>query len=158
MFRGRKGAENVIASLILFIAVMALATTTTIVFKNYLDKSASAVSAQQQQSVDVMRTDFSITLATYNGAGSTFIYVKNTGSTRFDEGDIDVYIDGQRIPRNIANRTINVTPDTDLTNQDIWDPNEELEIVVFRTFPTSETRTVLIAAPNGVTDEEEFSS
>ncbi len=156
--KGRKGAENVIASLILFIAVMALATTTTIVFKNYLDKSSSAVNQQQDKSVDIMKTDFVIALTSYDGSGTVYIYVKNTGMTKFAEEDIDVYLDGIRVPRNVTNRTIDVTPDTDTTNTDIWDPGEELEIQVFKTYPASETHEVIVAAPNGVKAEDEFSS
>ena len=157
VFKNRKAAENVIASLILFIAVMALATTTTIVFKNYLDKSGAAVNEQQQKSVDIMKTSFNIAIATYNDATTT-IYVKNTGSTRFDPQDIDIYIDGIRIPRNSGNRTIQVTEDTDTINPGIWDPQEELEIQVFKEYSNSQTRTLLISAPNGVTAKTEFST
>ncbi len=154
----RKGAENVVASLILFIAVMGLATATTVVFKNYLDRSASAVNEQQSRSQDVMRTNFHIALASYDGVDTTRIYVRNTGSTRFSPDDIDVYIDGMRIPRNPANRTITVVEDTDTINPGIWDPGEEIEIQVFTTFGASTTRTVLVTAPNGVSAREEFSS
>ncbi len=158
VLQGRRGAENVIASLILFIAVMALATTTTIVFKNYLDKSANAVNTQQTKSVDVMQTSFTIDSAAYNGVNTTRIYVKNTGSTQFDPGNIDVYLNGVRIPRSNANRTINVTPDTDTINTGIWDPGEELEIDINHSFTSSSTQTILVAAPNGVTATGEFSS
>lgn len=157
MVYNKKGAENVIASLILFIAVMALATTTTILFKNYLDKSGGAVTEQQAKSTDIIKTSFDITIVTYTG-GTTTAYIKNTGSTRFNPDDIDVYIDGQRIPRNVGNRTITVTSDTDNVNVGIWDPKEELEIQVFKTFSSSQTRAFLLSAPNGVTTEEEFSS
>lgn len=158
VFNGRKGAENVIAALILFIAVMALATTTTIVFKNYLDKSSNAVNEQQQRSVDVMKTSFTIASAAYDGASTTYIYAKNTGSTRFDPDDIDLYIDGVRIQRNESFRNISVATDTDTTNTGIWDPNEELEIEYYNTFSVSETHTATIILPNGVSAEEEFSS
>ena len=158
VFKNKKGAENVVASLILFIAVMALATTTTIVFKNYLDKSSSAVNQQQSKSVDIMKTDFIIALSSYDEIGTTYIYVKNTGSTRFAETDIDFYIDGKRVPRNDTNRSIDVTADTDTTNTDIWDPGEELEIQYFNTYPSSETHEVTVAAPNGVKATDEFSS
>jgi archaellum component FlaG (FlaF/FlaG flagellin family) len=156
--RGRRGAENVIAALILFIAVMALATTTTIVFKNYLDRSSSAVNEQQQKTTDIMRTHFVIALATYDKVNTTYVYVKNTGSTRFHPNDIDLYIDGIRIPRNQSNRTIEVSSDTDTINPGIWDPSEELEIRIFRAFDSSQTRNLLIATPNGVTAQTEFSS
>ena len=155
--RNRKGAENVIASLILFIAVMALATTTTIVFKNYLDRSGAAVNEQQQRSTDIMQTSFNIAIATYTDEITT-IYVKNTGSTRFNPEDIDIYIDGIRIPRNSGNRTIQVTDDTDNINPGIWDPQEELEIQVFKEYTTSQTRSLLISTPNGVTAKTEFST
>lgn len=157
VFANKKGAENVIASLILFIAVMALATTTTIVFKNYLDKSSGAVNEQQQKSVDIMKTSFEIAIATYD-SGTIRAYVKNTGSTRFDPQDIDLYIDGTRIPRNSGNRTIAVTSDTDTINSGIWDPQEELEIEIYKTHSGSETHELLVATPNGVQDTEEYSS
>ncbi len=154
----RKAAENVVASLILFIAVMALATATTVVFKNYLDRSSSAVNEQQSRSQDVMRTNFFIPIVSYNNVDTTRIYVKNTGSTRFAPEDMDVYIDGIRVPRSPANRSISVVADTDNTNPGIWDPGEELEIEVYQTFTSSTTRTVLVTAPNGVSAREEFSS
>ena len=157
VFKNRKAAENVIASLILFIAVMALATTTTIVFKNYLDRSGAAVNEQQQRSTDIMQTSFNIAIATYN-EGTVTTYVKTTGSTRFDPQDIDIYIDGIRIPRNEGNRTIQVTEDTDNTNPGIWDPQEELEIQIFREYTNSQTRDLLISTPNGVTAKTEFST
>lgn len=158
MIRGKKGAENVIASLILFIAVMGLATTTTIIFKNNMDSSANAVAEQQQRSTDVLKTAFVIALATYDDVNTTYVYVKNTGSTRFYPIDIDVYLDGVRVPRSDANRTINVTADTDSVNVGIWDPDEELEIQVFETFAASETHEIVVAASNGVKVKEEFSS
>lgn len=154
----RKAAENVVASLILFIAVMALATATTVVFKNYLDRSSSAVNEQQSRSVDVMRTSFFIPIVTYDGVSTTRVYVKNTGSTRFDPEDLDVYIDGLRIPRAPGNRSVTVVADTDNINAGIWDPGEEVEIEVYQTFGASQTRTVLVTAPNGVSAREEFSS
>ena len=159
MIVNKKGAENVIASLILFIAVMALATTATILFKNYMDKSSGALNEQQSQSNDIMRTSFNFVMASYNDATqTTTAYLKNTGSTRFDPQDLDVYIDGIRIPRNSANRTIQVAEDTDNTNIGIWDPGEELEIQVFKEFSESRTRTITLAAPNGVSTQEGFSS
>jgi len=158
MRMNRKAAENVVASLILFIAVMALATATTVVFKNYLDKSSSAVNEQQSRSVDVMRTNFFIPIVTYDGVDTTRAYVKNTGSTRFDPQDMDVYIDGIRVPRDPANRNVTVVSDTDTINTGIWDPGEELEIEIYQTFGNSQTRTLLVTAPNGVSAREEFSS
>ncbi len=157
VFVGKKGAENVIASLILFIAVMSLATTATILFKNYTDSSATAVQQQQQRSIDLMNTRISFSLVTYD-QGSIIAYLRNTGSTRFDPQTIDVYVDGIRIPRNQGNRTITVLEDTDHINPGIWDPREEVELVVFRTFNTSQTRTLTISTENGYTISEVFSS
>lgn len=157
LFENKKGAENVVASLILFIAVMALATTTTIVFKNYMDRSGSAVAEQQTRNTDIIQTNFRIAIATYNEQTTT-AYVKNTGSTRFEPEDIDLYIDGIRIPRNESNRSISVTTDTDTTNTGIWDPQEELEIQIFKEYTNSQTRTLIVSVPNGVQAKTEFST
>ncbi|MFT4250600.1 MAG: hypothetical protein ACMXYD_04535 [Candidatus Woesearchaeota archaeon] len=157
MIKNKKGAENVIASLILFIAVMALATTATILFKNHLDTSGAAITQQQSRSTDLIGTNFDIILASYN-TGTITAYVKNTGTTRFYPEEIDLYINNQRIPRNPANRTITIVEDTNTINPDVWDPGEELEIEIYKTFSTSQTHTLRVTTPNSASTTEEFSS
>jgi archaellum component FlaG (FlaF/FlaG flagellin family) len=155
--RSRRGESTIIANLILFIAVMGMTSATVFIFKNLLDEGASAAADEQDRAVGVMRTDFAIPSAVYN-PGTVTVYVKNTGQKSFDPGDIDVYVNGLRVPRNESNRTIDVVADTDTTNSGIWDGGEDLEIAVFRTFAIPATHTVTIYTPNGVKREAVFSS
>jgi archaellum component FlaG (FlaF/FlaG flagellin family) len=155
--RSRHGESTIIANLILFIAVMGMASATVFVFKSMMDESTSAAAEEKDRTVGVMRTDFVIPSATYS-AGQILIYAKNTGRQSFDPEDMDIYIDGLRIPRNSSNRTIAVVPDTDLYNIGTWDNGEDLEIVVFNTYSVPATHSVALYAPNGVKTENVFSS
>ena len=155
--KSRKAEGTIIANLIIFVAVMAMAAATVALFKTLIDESTNAAADQNQQTVSVMRTDFTISSATYN-SGTIYIYAKNTGKQQLDPNDLDIYIDSVRIPRDVLNRTVQVTSDTDTINTGIWDEKEELEFDVFLTYATPQTHTVRIEAPNGVSADSSFSS
>lgn len=155
--RKRRGESTIIANLILFISVMGMAATVVAVFKTMLDDSTSAAAREKQRAVNVMQTSFTIPSASYS-AGTVFVYVKNTGDASFDPDDMDIYLDGIRIPRNATNRTVQVTADTDLSDVGTWDPGEELEFNVFITYPVPASHDVTVYSSNGVSAENIFSS
>jgi archaellum component FlaG (FlaF/FlaG flagellin family) len=155
--RSRKGESTIIASLILFVAVMGMAGATVFVFKSMADENTQAANAESDRTVNVMKTSFTVSSASYDN-GVVYVYVKNTGKAQFDPDDLDIYIDGMRIPRTTANRTVGVSSDTDLINTGVWDETEELEFNVFRTYSVPETHTVYVYTPNGVKAERVFSS
>lgn len=153
----RRGESTIIANLILFIAVMGMAGATVVVFKNMMEQSTTAATEEKDRSIGVMRTDFVIPSATYS-AGTVTAYVKNTGRQSFDPEDLDVYLDGIRIPRDVSNRTITITSDSDTYNVGIWDTNEDLEFVITYSYAAPASHTISVYAPNGVKSEGIFSS
>ncbi len=136
---------------------MGMAAAVVAIFKTMLDETANAASQDKQRTVSVMATDFSIPSVTYT-SGTIIAYVKNTGTASFDPGDMDVYVDGLRIPRSNNNRTVNVTSDTDLSSIGTWDGGEELEFTIIKTYSIPASHTISVHAPNGVSAESVFSS
>lgn len=153
----RRGESTIIANLILFIAVMSMAGATVVVFKNMMEQGTTAATEEKDRSVGVMRTDFVIPSATYS-AGTVTAYVKNTGRQSFDPEDMDVYLDGVRIPRDPSNRTVSVTSDSDTYNAGVWDNGEDLEFLIAYTYVAPASHTITVYSPNGVRSEGIFSS
>lgn len=153
----KKGESAIIANLILFVAVMGMAAAAVMVFKNNIESNTNAAVEENARTTSILRTDFSIDAASYS-AGTVYVYVKNIGKENFDPNDMDIYLDGIRIPRNNANRTVSVAADTDLINTGIWDYGESLEFNVFQTYTIPETHTVSVYTANGVKAESSFSS
>lgn len=163
MRRQKRGESTIIANLILFVAVMGMAGATVFVFKSMVDENTNAAASENDRTVNVMRTSFAITSAAYSdtsdpGTDIVYVYVKNTGKASFDPDDLDVYIDDIRIPRESANRTVQVMADTDTVSTGIWDETEEIEFQVHLNYTVPEIHNVKVYAPNGVKDEETFSS
>lgn len=154
---GKRAESTIIANLIIFVAVMGMAATTVFVFKNMIDDSSNAAAEEKDSAVSVMNTNFIISSATYN-SGTVYVYVKNTGQEQFDPADLDIYLDGIRIPRDVSNRTVEVSSDTDTINTGIWDNGEEVEFDVFINYTVPQTHTVEVYTPNGVKAESMFSS
>lgn len=155
--RTRRGESTIIANLILFVAVMGMASATVFVFKALAEENINAAADEKNRAVNVMQTSFSLTSAAYD-AGTLYVYAKNTGKAQFDPDELDIYLDGIRIPRNDTNRTVTVTVDTDTINTGTWDETEEVEFNVFITYAVPQTHTVKIYTPNGVSAESTFSS
>ena len=59
-----------------------------------------------------------------NGDKKVIINVTNDGKTRVEIDYIDIYINETRIPRLAANRTIEISSDSELKNPGLWDPKE----------------------------------
>lgn len=156
--QNKRGESTIIANLIIFVAVMGMAAATVFVFKSLIDDSTNAAADENKRTVDVLKTDFTIAAASYDGGSTVYVYVKNTGKAAFDPDDMDIYIDDIRIPRNASNRTVEVTSDTDTFNIGTWDEAEELEFNVFTAYSIPATHTVAVWAPNGVKAEGSFSS
>lgn len=156
--QNKRGESTIIANLIIFVAVMGMAAATVFVFKTLIDDSTNAAASENKRTVEVLKTDFTIAAASYDGAGTVYVYVKNTGKAAFDPDDMDIYIDDMRVPRNASNRTVGVTVDTDTLNFGTWDEAEELEFNVFLTYSVPETHSVAVWAPNGIKAEGEFAS
>jgi len=108
-----------------------------------------------------MRTSIVIDMLNYDNSTNPHTlsaYVRNTGRTIISLDTIDVYLDKDRIPRNISNRTVDVLSDTDTINVGKWDPKEIVLIQIFRNISQGLTHSFDIMLENGISDKEEFSN
>jgi archaellum component FlaG (FlaF/FlaG flagellin family) len=149
------GFGNLATTVIMFIAVLLLATAVIATFKTQIDQSQSSMRAQADFLNNQIRTSISITSTNYT-AGNLRVYVINDGKTIMPPERIDVYVDNEFIPRNETYRIIAIEPSTDLTNPGLWDPGEILRIDIDTTLDPG-THRVAIGTPYSVRDEELFS-
>lgn len=71
--------------------------------------------------------------------GQIFVQVENTGDTKIKFEETDVYVDGQRVMRQEANRMLEKQI---ISDERLWNPGEELNITVYQVLGTSATITV----------------
>ena len=62
------------------------------------------------------------------GYGDVTAKIKNSGEIKLSKDVFDIFIDEERIPRNLANLTSSVISSTEITNPGLWDPGETLQI------------------------------
>jgi archaellum component FlaF (FlaF/FlaG flagellin family) len=152
------GMSTIITHVILFIAVISIASGLLIGIKNFADQSESAFNTKKDEFNQQIGTDITIEVIHYNNqTDQTSIFVKNTGLTIMKPSQIDVYIDGLRIPRNDTNRSIAVLSDTDTVDIGFWNPKEELKIVVNLALNENKSHDVIVTTPYETSDTETFS-
>jgi archaellum component FlaF (FlaF/FlaG flagellin family) len=152
------GSSTVVTHLILFIAVLGIATGLIITVKNYIDQTEGTFKEKSNDNDLIIKTNIKIEVISYNNnTNTTWIYVRNTGQSAMKPAQIDMYIDGIRLYRDNTNRTIELLLDTDLINVGIWDPKEQLLIKAFKFLNNTITHEVIIATPYSVSDSETFS-
>lgn len=151
------GFSGIISTMIMFIAVVSLALTVIGAFKTISDDTSSSMLIQSNTIKNTMRTDITIENIDYdNVTDITTINVRNTGSTVLDIDQVDVYLDGLFTPRNVSNRTIEVISSTEVKNPGLWDPNELIQIEVFKALATGDYG-VAVSTQYSVKDETIFS-
>ncbi len=151
------GFGTIAASIIMFIAVLTLSASMFVVMKNDINEQSSALREQTKYTSNNIKTDITIENLDYdNKTNTTTINLRNTGKTKLYLKYSDVYINYDFIPRNTSNRTIQIDPSTDFRNTGIWDPDEIVEINVFKDLETGEY-TAKITVQYGVSEEDIFS-
>ena len=154
------GASTVASQVIFFIAIMGITTGLVIVFNNYVDDTSSSTRAQWTLMSNNLKTDVTVTSVTYNAAASpdnTTIYLLNTGKTRLDINQTDIYLDGY-IHRNDGNRSITIEASTDTVDTGIWNEKEVVRIVVFKDLTASTTYQVCVTTQYGTRSWDSFST
>jgi len=151
-------ASTAITHVILFIAVLGIASGLLVAIKNYSDKTEGTFKEKSDDYNKIIKTNIKIEVIHYNNVSNvTSIYVRNTGKTNMYTKDMDVYIDGLRAPRNDTNRTIEILTDTEVTNPGVWDPKEQILIKVNRTLNKDIGHEVIVTTPYTVRDSDSFS-
>ena len=144
--------------MIIFIAVVSLATGVVVAMKYNVDRTATGFSDQQRRIASVLKTEFAIEVINHIDADDqSYVYIKNTGDSIIDIDIIDVFTDNIRIPRNDANRTIEILSDTDTKNVGNWDPGEQIMIIINQSLSSSTTHIIKVTSDNSIADEEQFS-
>ncbi len=151
------GTSLVVTHVILFIAVLGIATGLLVAIKNYADETEAVFNEKADKHNQMIATSINIDVVRYsNVTNTTFVYVRNTGSTVMDPARVDLYIDGIYISRN-SNRSVEILTDTEVANTGKWDPREMLLIKANMTLDPSVTHEVTVVTPYSIQDKEGFS-
>jgi len=152
------GFGSIASQIIMFIAIIILSTSLVFMYRSVIEDAANSMNEQSKQLSNKLKTDIEIVSVSYNNVTEVITaYVKNVGKTKLDVDMVDVFVDHERIYRNTQNRTITVLSDTEIQNPGIWDPNEDVEIKVFKTLNTNVTHTFQITTQYAVSDADIFS-
>ena len=81
-----------------------------------------------------------ITLGVRREVGHATLILENTGVAKLHPQRTDAYIDGIRVPRNQANRVLDLEIGLD---ERLWNPGQELEITLFTNISTSAVVTII---------------
>ncbi len=151
------GFGTIVASIIMFIAVLTLSTSVFIIMKNDMAEQTSAMRVQSKALSNNIKTDIDIINLGYdNVTNTTIVSVRNSGSTKLSLDYTDLFIDLDFIKSNVSNRTIEIDPSTDNKNIGIWDSNEVVNIEIFKGLDTGE-HTFKITVQYGVYVEDTYS-
>jgi archaellum component FlaF (FlaF/FlaG flagellin family) len=149
------GFGNVATTIILFIAVLLLATGVITTINTNVERSQASMKIQNDYLNNQIKTNILINQVDYN-AGVLTVYVINNGKTILKPELTDIYLDAAFIPRNETGRTITIEPSTDTTNPGLWDPHEIIRIDANIPLTPGQHR-VTITTQYGVSDEQLFS-
>ncbi|MFW6231199.1 MAG: hypothetical protein ACOC32_04220, partial [Nanoarchaeota archaeon] len=150
------GFSGLASQIIMFIAVITVASGLVIVFNTSISETSSSIEAKTDTLALTMKTDVTIDMISYDDAtNTTYVYIKNTGKTTLTTNNTDIYLNGFRVERNISKRTIEVLSDTDTINPGSWDPKEQVLIKVMERLNSSTSHKVTITTEYDVKDTEE---
>ncbi len=143
------GFGTLAANIIVFIAILMLASGLIIVMNVYVQETRESLTDQKNRLVEEIRTDITIQSVHYNNSEIT-LYVINSGKTNLPLTTIDIFLEGRRVPRN--ERTIEIEPDTLIGSANSWDPREIIKVTINEEITT--TTLIRISADNGAVDQD----
>ena len=145
------GFGTIAANMIMFIAIVTLATGLLFVMNVYVQETQSSIQQQKNQIIEEIRTDITIEEISYNSENDELlIYVRNTGKIELSIERTEVYIDGLRVSNSQKNNTLE--EDTIVSNNRSWSPREILKIEADIELTEGRKR-VRVATHNGISDE-----
>ncbi|MFC2154634.1 hypothetical protein ACFLRC_04065 [Candidatus Altiarchaeota archaeon] len=144
------------AQAVFYTVVMAFLLLLVQTFNDYTTETSDSVLVQYNNLKGQLETETDITSISYDNATSpdnTTLSLKNTGSKNLKTTCIDVYLDRVWVSNSSLTKTLlNTTHDPTL-----WNPDEELEIVVERDLSAGDHEAIVVAC-NGVSDSRLFST
>ncbi len=153
-------ASNVVTHLILFIAVLGIATGVVVSFKSFSDDAQTSMDARSKAFQDKLKTSFTIEVVHHDDEKNiTRIYARNTGEKSHRIEDIGVYINSVRIPQREENMTIKILEDTIKANEgeDIWDKGEKIYVNVQKPLEEGAVHKILLTTPHEGRETKEIS-
>jgi archaellum component FlaG (FlaF/FlaG flagellin family) len=91
--QNKKAFGSVVSTLIMFIAIVGVTTGMVIAFQNYISKTQSSFSSQNELTSNKLKTALSITNEYYNATSTNLtVFVKNIGETQLPIKNFDVFV------------------------------------------------------------------
>jgi archaellum component FlaF (FlaF/FlaG flagellin family) len=152
------GSDTIVASIIMFIVVISLATLVSASLKVSVEDSTNSMVMQSKIASNEMKTNFRIASMSYNNNTEEIrVSALNIGKTILNIEQIDIFVNGEFISRNDTERQIYVEPSTDNKNTGLWDPTETLTIIVKdKIFFKNDDINILIITQYGSKEEDNF--
>jgi archaellum component FlaF (FlaF/FlaG flagellin family) len=127
------GFASIGAFIILFFSLVIVISTFALINGRMVESTSLAYQVERERLEQATQTSIAVESAVFDNSTSpdtTTLILNNTGQNKLELGYIDVYIDGIRLPRDPANRTIAFVEGYTL-NPLHWDPGESIVITAF---------------------------
>lgn len=151
------GFSTIGSFIVMFFGFLILLASIFMIFGAMVDNTATIGALQEEEkkraqtSIDILN----VTLDKEEEPNLTTFHVANDGSRKLDKDGLDVYINGERIPRDSDNRSIAFKDDNRI-NPLHWDPEEVVEINITKDLEGQSHRGT-VATEFGITDSVIFS-
>lgn len=150
------GFSSIVTYIVMFFSLIIVITSIVMIYGNLIETNL-LLAEKQEIAEEQAQTSISIYNITHNSGPSpdeTLIYVLNDGNRKLELNSTDVFINNTRIPRDVANRTIQFNG-TNVLNPLHWDPGEMILINVSMDL-TSGTSVARVITEYGVKDSFSF--
>lgn len=122
-------ANEIASTTIIYISLMIVVASTTIIFNQITQESINDIQPRVQELKSVTGTQIEIINTQYNNVVTPNILIinaKNTGTQKIMLDELLVYIDNNKI----TIKTITIEQDTIRTKTDVWEPGEIIRIEI----------------------------
>jgi archaellum component FlaF (FlaF/FlaG flagellin family) len=151
------GFASIGAFIMLFFALVIVISTFALINGKLVESTSLTYQVERERLESISKTSITITHLSFDNLtdpDTTTLYINNTGQKKLETGTLDAYIDGIRIPRDDANRTIAFAEDYTL-NPLHWDPGESMIISVNLNLADA-THTARVTTDVGIQDVKTF--
>ncbi len=149
------GFDSIAANLIMFIAVITVASFIVGLFNTYIQETSATLTLKKNKILEKVETDFDIINIDFNSTlNRTVAYALNTGSRELKPEELFVFIDGSLVEK--ANYNITLDSDSNIENPSLWDPKEILIINISMYLDNTTRHKLKLVYSNGVSAEEMF--
>ncbi|MFW6014091.1 MAG: hypothetical protein ACOCZ6_05295 [Nanoarchaeota archaeon] len=150
------GFSTIGSFIVMFFGFLILLSSVFMIFGAMVDNTIS-LSAQEKEEEKRAQTSINIINITVDREQEpdlTTFQIINDGSRKLDKNDLDVYINGDRIPRDSENRTTYFKEENKI-NPLHWDPGEIMIINITKELEEGKQQGI-VATEFGITDSSVF--